>query len=178
MEWDPRFEPLLKDSFSQRQWIWYEHGRLISLSAMIRSFLGIPGNALLDADRYVTVDGCVPHDCTGNRGMLWIDTGGRRAVLIFAGINLVVSNTAPSMYHLWIFSSEKENWQHFPPSFLASLHRWLTTTGMDFDFHDRWVPYQFALVTVVGPNGIMNDIGPDILGLGPDRSHVNSGANK
>jgi hypothetical protein len=174
---DPRFELLLKASFPQKQWIWFERGKLLSLPDMVQFFLGVPGDALLDENRYVTLDGCVPHDCD-DRGMLWMDTGNERALLIFAGTGMVRSNDGSSQTHLWIYTSEKLNWQHMPTSFLASLHRWLATIGADTYRGTSGYRYTFTLVTVVGPNGIMEDIGPDVFGLGQQKQQPTPGAGK
>jgi len=177
---DPRFTSLLRASFPQRQWIWYEHGKLAPLPEMMETFLGVPGNAILDEDRYVTLDGCVPHDCDMDRGMLWIDTGVDPAVLIFAGIDPIGGSPPPYTYtrrsHLWIYSSEKLSWQKIPAPFLSSLHRWLATIGENRYFGTDGYRYDFLLATIVQPNGVMEDLGPDTLGLGATKLHANSGA--
>jgi hypothetical protein len=165
IKWDTRFIPLLKASFPQHQWFWYDHYKSTSLPDLIQTFLGVSGSALLDEDRYVTADGCVPHDCVANRGMLWIDTGTQPATLIFAATNLVSGN-GPEGYHLWIFSSTKLNWQHLPPWFSVSLPRWLTTIAKPGYRGTSGYHYKFALATIVQPNGVMEDITPETLPLG------------
>jgi hypothetical protein len=162
---DPRFEPLLKASFPQRQWFWYDHGRLVSTADLIRTYMSTSGGAILDEGRYVTADGCVPHVCDALHGMLWIDTGVHPAELIFAGTILVSGNGEDERYHLWIFSSTKLNWQHLPPSFLISLPRWLSTIRK-LDNGTNRPHFKFALVTIVQPNGIMEDLTPETLPLG------------
>ena len=163
---DPRFEALLKASFSQRQWFWYEHGQLVSTADLIETFIGVPGGAILDEGRYVTADGCVPHDCE-DRGMLWIDTGTLPATLIFVGINLVGgSSNSQETSHLWIFSSRKLNWQKLPNSFTASLPRWLATIAKPGYHGTGGYHYKFALATIVQPNGVTEDITPETLPLG------------
>jgi hypothetical protein len=157
---DLRFLPLLKASFPQHQWFWYDHDSLVSMDDLIYAFLAVSfGDPILDQGRYVTVNGCVAHVCNVDQGMLWIDTGVRPASLIFAAANLVSGN-GPAAYHLWIFSSTKLNWQHLPPSFSVSLPRWLSTSG------SSGTSFKFDLVTIVQPNGIMEDISPETLPIG------------
>jgi hypothetical protein len=171
---DSRFIPLLRESFPQKQWFWYDHWKLTPLPDMMQIFMGVPGNAVLDENRYVTVDGCVLHDCDGNRGMLWIDTGLNPATLIFVGIDPITSQAAPWENHLWIFTSKKLNWQQAPAPFVSSLHRWLATIGTKGYFDTNGFRYNFAIITIVQPNGVMVDLGPDTFGLG-DESKRTSG---
>ena len=162
---DPRFEALLKASFPQRQWFWYEHGRLVSMVDLIETFIGVPGDAILDDGRYITADGCVPHDCVANRGMLWIDSQTHPARLIFSGINIVSGDASQDASRLWIFSNTKLNWQHLPPSFLASLPRWLANIAKPDYKGTNGYRYNFVLATIVQPNGVMEDITPETLHL-------------
>jgi len=164
---DSRFTALLRASFPQKQWFWYDHWKLTSLPDTIQVFMGVPGNEVLDDNRYVTLDGCVPHDCDMNRGTMWIDTEPNPAVLIFAAINPISSNKPPFKSHLWIYSSRKLNWQQIPAPYLSSLHRWLATIGAVQYMGTSGYRYNFSLATVVQPNGVMEDLGPDILNL-PD----------
>lgn len=173
---DSRFTSLLKSSFPQKQWFWYDHWKLTPLPEMMQIFMGVPGNTVLDDNRYVTLDGCVPHDCYMNRGMIWIDTESNPAVLIFAGINPVSSNTPPFRSHLWIYPSRKLNWQQIPASYLSSLHRWLATIGADHYMGTDGYRYDFSMATIVQPDGIMEDLGTDILGLPGTESKEKSGA--
>ena len=174
LNWDPRFKSLLKASFPQKQSIWFEQGKLISLPEMIQKFIGVPGEVLLDDSRYLTLDGCVPHDCD-DRGMLWIDSGANPAVLIFAGTGMISGSDSAEKSHLWLYSSEKLNWQQIPAPFLTSLHRWLATIGADGYRGTKGYRYDFSLATIVQPSGIIVDIGPDVLGLdaGSSRSSTN-----
>ncbi len=172
--WDTRFLPLLRSSFPQRQWFWYDHNRLVSTADLIRTFLGVTGDAILDEHRYVTVDGCVQHVCDINRGMLWIDTAAHPANLIFVAINLVGGNSTNDDSHVWLFSSGKLNWQHLPPSFAASLPRWLNTIGASGYRATNGYRFHFVLATIVQPNGIMEDISPDTLPLGTPETGAKS----
>jgi hypothetical protein len=160
---DPRFAALLKSALPQRQWFWYEHRHLVSTANLIHTFVGVPGDAILDQNRYVTLDGCVPHYCP-DHGMLWIDTGAHPATLIFAGTGEVFSDNSADKNRLWIFSSIKLNWQQIPQPFLASLFRWLTLIAIPGGGTSGY-KYNFVLVTIVQPNGVMEDITPETLHL-------------
>ena len=74
-KWDPQFRGLMRSSFPQRQSFWRDHEKFPSVPELVQEFLGVPGSVSLDGDRFVTMDGCVPHACSA-RGMVWIDTRG------------------------------------------------------------------------------------------------------
>jgi hypothetical protein len=160
--WDARFLPLLRSSFPQHQWFWRDHGEFTPLPDLIRTFMGVPGSALLDKDRYVTASGCVPHDC-GDKGMLWIDTGSEPARLVFAATGIVNEGpqraSLPARDHLWLFCSRPLNWQKLPLELLSSIRRWNDRTAMAFG------PQPFILVTIVQPTGEIVDLAPALLQL-------------
>lgn len=162
LNWDPRFRALLQSSFPQQQFLWRDHGRFMPLPALVQTFIGVPGSVLLDQERYVTINGCVPHDC-GDRGLVWIDTApSRRPPLLFVATSDIHDGPgeAENPIHLWLFSSIPMDWQKLPPAFLSSLTRWWTSTtqaGADP------VPDNIVLVTLVEPSGEMVDLSPDIL---------------
>jgi hypothetical protein len=159
---DPRFEPLLKASFPQRQWFWHEHGRLVSMDSLIYSSIATGGDVLLDEGRYVTIDGCYVGICDVVRGMLWIDTGIKPANMIFVSTQLV-SGDGPERYQLWIFSSRKLDWQHLPPAFSTSLPRWLCNIETPGYNAGNGYNLRFVLANIVQPNGVIEDISPETL---------------
>lgn len=163
--WNPRFAALLKISFPQKQWFWYDHYRLTPTADVIQTFLGVIGDAILDDNRYVTVNGCVPHVCDALYGMLWIDTSDHPA-LLFAGTQIVGSNSGEEPFHLWLFTSTKLDWTHLPAPFLASLQRWSANIGPNGNH------LNFVLATLVQPNGVMEDISPAVLHLGATETGV------
>lgn len=165
---DPRFAALLRSSFPQKQWFWHDQYRFTSVPELIQEFIGVPGDAILDNGRYVTVDGGVPH-AAFDRGMLWIDTGQRPALLIFAGANLVAGGDN-NPYHLWVFSSAKVNWTILPSPFLTSLRRWISIIGAKGYRGTAGYHYNFVLATFVQPNGEMQDIFPSVLHLSTTES--------
>jgi len=148
---DPRFIPLLHSSLPQHQFFWHDHGRFTSLSDLVQTFLGIPGKAVLEQQRYAVVDGCVPHACNA-RGMLWIDTENTTPALIFVATDNVNGGASSdgALVHLWMFSSTKLNWQQLPPTFVSSTSEWWSTTSKAWEkyFHERVV-----IVSLVQPSG-------------------------
>ena len=148
---DPRFTTLLKSSFHQQQWFWFDHHRFTPVSELARLFLGVPGSAILDEGRYLTADGCVPHACF-DRGLLWIDTGSDPATLLFAATQMIRTADGGPDTHLWLFASRHVNFDDMPPDFLSSLERWHTNDTA------RGYPEEFTLVTLVQPSGEQVDV--------------------
>jgi hypothetical protein len=115
-----------EDAFPQRQYFWFDHSQLTAVPALVHQFIGVPGDALLEDNRYALTTGCVPHEC-GGRGFLWIDTEpSDKPLLIFAATGLISSDAAgsgTSLIHLRLFASQKLNWQELPPSFKTNLSR-------------------------------------------------------
>lgn len=161
LNWDPRFRALLQSSLPQHQFFWRDHGRFTLLPALVQTFIGVPGSVLLEHDRYVTIDGCVPHDC-GDRGLVWIDTvPSKHSPVIFvatSNINNGPSETG-SPIHLWLFSSTTLDWQKMPPQFLSSLSEWWNSTTKAWA---KLVPERIVLITIVQPSGEMVDLSPSM----------------
>ena len=176
---DPRFIPLLKRSLPQHQSWWVNgYGGSAPVSSVVEEFFGIPKNFVADEDRYVTVTGCVPHDCT-TTGMLWIDTATKPVTVIFVGEDIVAESLkGESGYHLYIYTSrEITNYyagrrpiKMFAPDFLKSLARWHDTSISKYDNQ------KIILATIVWPNGRTHDLFWNDL-LQPPPS-TNSGANQ
>ena len=148
---DPRFLPLLKSFFPQHQWFWFDRYKFTPVANLVNTFIGVPGNAILDDDRYVTADGCVPHDCN-DRGMLWIDTGTQPATLIFVATGMVASVQGGEQTRLWLFASKHMDFQNLPPAFLSSLERW------HIDNVANGYKEDILLATLVQPNGQQVDL--------------------
>jgi hypothetical protein len=160
---DPRFRPLLKSSFPQHQWFWKDRDRFVPMEDLVKTFIGVPGMTVLDENRYVTVDGCIPND-RGDKGMLWIDTTTHPTSIIFAATGFININEddrggMAARDHLWLFTSTHLNWQKIPSAFVSSLRRWNQTNTMGLE------PIPFILVTIVQPNGEMVDLAPSLLFL-------------
>jgi hypothetical protein len=157
---DPRFRELLRSSLPQHQFFWRDHGRLTSLPELVQIFMGVPGDVLLDQNRYVTIDGCVPHACSV-RGMLWIDTApSKQPSLIFVATSAFRPGPGEteSLVHLWLYSSTPL-WQKLPPQFLSSLTQWWNNTTRVWA---DTVPERVVLVTIVQPSGEMVDLLPSM----------------
>lgn len=167
---DPRFATLLKDSFHQHQWFWYERSRLVPTADLIQTFIGVPGNVILDDNRYVTVNGCVPHDC-GDAGMVWIDTASEPATLVFAA---AVHISGGPETHLWLFVSKHLNIGQMPPAFMSSLKRWIEKNNADINSKKDPVLANFKeniiLVTVAQPNGEQDELKYSMLSTAKNES--------
>lgn len=154
---DPRYSPLLKAAFPQRQWFWFDHNRLLTIPGLAETFLGLR-HFTTYSGRYVTRAGCVPHDCTDN-GLLWIDTdpaedpGATRLIL---AVDPLISGGPTS--HLWLFTSSNHfDWQKPSADFRTALTHWLTPIGTgQFGSHP-------ILITIVPPNGRQYDLAPSFL---------------
>jgi hypothetical protein len=161
---DPRFSPLLRSAFPQRQWFWLDGGKFTSVPNLIQLFLGVPGSALVDQDRYFTANGCIPHDCV-NRGMLWIDTAPHPAQLIFIANDEISGDGKGPDQILWIFSSSQLNWQKLSRPFLDSFHRWHSNLVQQ-DRNYTWSDLNsFLVANLVQPNGEIVTLSPSVLGL-------------
>lgn len=155
LNWDPRFLPLLKSAFPQKQWFWFDHHHFTPVANLIQTFIGVPGDVVLDNNRYVTADGCVPHDGF-DRGMLWIDTGANPAHIIFVATQLI-SSLGPGDETLWLFSSAHLNWTDLPPAFLTSLKRWQDKNNA------TGYPQHITIATLVQPSGEQINLTPPSL---------------
>ena len=149
-KWNPQFRALMQKSFHQRQTFWRD--------------LGVPAGVTLDQDRFVTMDGCVPHACSA-RGMVWIDTkGSGKPLVIFVAQQDVstVDTDKHTLQHLWLYSSVELNWQKMPPQFQQSLLRWYAS------YQETWIKYfriDALMLTLVEPSGLTYDLSPSLLGL-------------
>ncbi|HEY5056340.1 MAG TPA: hypothetical protein VII58_09280 [Acidobacteriaceae bacterium] len=155
---DRRLHPSLQSWFHQKEWFFSETHNFMPVADIVSTFIGVPGSAILDADRYVTADGCVPHTCDVLRGMLWVDTGSHPATAIFAATDAIDSvdytkQIYADQFHLWLFvSNNRRPATSLPPQFLTSLKRWHEVNEANGYKQD------IALVTIVQPNGGQLDI--------------------
>jgi len=159
IKWDKRFIGLIQTSLNQRQNFWYEKGKLVSTLELVQVFLGISGDFTSEKGVY-SIEGCVPHACPA-RGLLWIDTTAKpKPTVVFVAMQDVYgSENAQNVVHLMIYSSSKLDWQKLPPAFVKSLHQWWMKND---NTNGEYLP---VLATLIGPNGIAQDIDPNILHL-------------
>ncbi len=139
------------------------------VAELAQQFMGVPGRVLVNENRFVTANGCVPHDCA-DRGMLWIDTAtAEKPALIFAATGNISNGPADrnSQIHLWLFSSARLNWDKLPPPFPSSLNQWWNKTTAVWN---EWVPEKIVLVTLVQPSGEMVDLSPSLFAFTPTAS--------
>jgi hypothetical protein len=165
---DLRFSGLLKFSFPQKQQFWKDHGKFTPLPDVIYSFVATGfsggGNAILDQDRYVTIDGCVGGVCNAIKGMLWIDTRAEPAILIFVGTEMANSSGCSSSDCLWVFSSVQLNQTQLPHPFLTSVHRWLAAF-QNYTWNEEGYRFSFAKAKLVQPTGEMIELAPSVLNV-------------
>ncbi len=127
-------------------------------------FLGVPEGVTLAQDRFVTMDGCVPHVCSA-RAMVWIDTRGRGKPLVIFVVSQDVSTAETdkgALQHLWLFSSDELNWQKMPPQFTVSLSGWY---GSYRETRAKLYRMNALVLTLAGPSGLTYDLSPALLGL-------------
>ncbi len=163
-KWDPRFRELIQTSFPQRQSFWRDHGRFESVPELVQVFLGVPAGVSLDEDRFVTMDGCVPHACSA-RGMVWIDTRGSGKPLVIFVVPEDVSTSETekrALQHLWLYSSDELNWQKMPPQFMTSLARWYSSYQATWAKEYRM---DVLMLTLVEPGGLDYDLSPGLFAL-------------
>lgn len=100
---DPRFRELLNKHLTAPQSFWNKGEKLADVAS---EFLGVPGIARADENRYFTATGCVPHFCP-SRGMLFVDLGGSHPTVVFAAIDWTRESRNleedDAEYTLWIF---------------------------------------------------------------------------
>jgi hypothetical protein len=159
--WDPHFLALLRRSLPQSESWWVNgYGGHSSVTNAVRDFLGIPKATTLVDNRYLTITGCVPHDCT-TTGMIWIDTATKPATVIFVGEDTVAGSLkGESGYHLYVYTSrEITNYyagrrpiKMFAPDFLKSVAQWHEGSISKYD------DQKIILATIVWPNGRTHDL--------------------
>lgn len=128
---------------------------------LVQIFLGVPERVTLDDDRYVTMDGCVPHACSA-RGMVWIDTRGTGKPLVLFVAPEDVSTVDTEKFaeqHLWLYASAEVNWQRMPADFKSSLARWYAA------YRAVWkssYEMRVGMLTLVEPSGLTYDLSPGL----------------
>jgi hypothetical protein len=153
---DRRLPELLRRSLPQRE-SWWVNGYAGSalVSSIVQQFIGVPGDLIVDEDRYVTASGCVPRDC-GDGGMLWIDTAEQPATVVFIAHG-AIEGFKDAGDHLWLYTSKPMNFEALPTDLLRSLDRWHKSIVSRYD------PQHITLATLVQPNGRMHDLTYDML---------------
>jgi len=86
---DPRFLPFLSQYLTAPQTFWGPtKSQAKSLADTALDFLSVPGKVIADQNRYLSITGCVFRFCP-DRGLLWVDLGLPRPLVVFAAINWI-----------------------------------------------------------------------------------------
>ena len=168
---DSRFKLFLRDHLTAHQVFWNENE---SLADTAIEFLGVPGQVVLDDNRYFSFDGCVPHFCP-SRGLLFVDIGTPHPLVVFVAIDWVKDNKVPGQtgaeYTLWLFSNralniaggtDDANTEHVPPALIHTISRWAAqpTSGST-------VLPNITHTVLVDPTGTPLQVPPASLGITP-----------
>jgi hypothetical protein len=101
---DPKFRALLQRNLPQQALFLPGHR---SVGIAILDFIG--NKPVVLSNRYLTIHGCVRHECPELSGFLWIDTLSPQSDLIFAVLEAIpgegIGPESPSLFHLWIFQN-------------------------------------------------------------------------
>jgi len=131
---DPRFRQLLRANLKQHQFL---IGGSKSLATVAELFLTVYVDDVHTTDnRYATVTGCFPHDCSDKQGLLWIDTEKNPTLVLFAALVAINSDTwrqPASNFHVWIFSSQPISKKYgespaLPADFVGQFRNWFEST--------------------------------------------------
>jgi hypothetical protein len=168
---DSRFKLFLREHLTAHQIFWNENE---SLGDTAIEFLGVPGQVVLDDNRYFSFDGCVPHFCP-SRGLLFVDLGTAHPLVVFVAIDWVKDNKVPGQtgaeYTLWLFSNRALNiaggtddttTEHVPPALIHTISRWAAqpTAGST-------VLPNITHTVLVDPTGTPTQVPPASLGITP-----------
>ncbi len=161
---DPRFETFLKQQLLAPQSFWA--GGAKPLAEVARQFLsGVDGSVHLVDNRYLLVSAAIPH-FHPNRGLLWIDTGVPKPMVVFAAVDWVSENRATddkaATFAMWVFPSRALDPHHFSPALARSIGRWT------IDPSSGWTeanPQQITRVFLVDPDGTPHPVTPGTIGV-------------
>lgn len=161
---DPRFQALLRQSFTAPQSFW---GANDPLHSVANDFLhGPPGRVLADDNRYLTADACVPHFCH-DRGLFWADLGAHEPLLVFAAIDWISDNRttgdAASAYSMWVFPNRPLDRAHLPPALVRSVARWTAQPSSG-----STALQNITRVFLVDPDGTPHTLAPATIGAHTD----------
>lgn len=156
---DPRFQPFLRQNLTAPQTFW-ANGK--PLPDVARDFLSIPGQVLGENQRYLTADGCLEHFCP-NRGLLWVDLGLPKPLVVFAATDWISENRATddkdAAYTLWLFPNQPIDSTLIPGGLIRSLRRW---TGKPSP--GATTLQNITRVFLVDPDGTPHTLAPSAVG--------------
>jgi hypothetical protein len=170
---DPRFKPFLRDHLTAPQTFWNENQ---PLPETIMEFLGKPNQVVLDDNRYLAADGCVPAFCPA-RGLLFVDLGTAHPLVVFAAVDWVKENKTPNQsgaeYTLWLFAnhplrtgdseataeSDLKTPTHIPAALTRAIARW-TAQPVSGGTTDQ----NITNAVLVDPDGTPHPVPPNAIG--------------
>ena len=157
---DPRFGSVLTHSLLAPQSFW---GKGRSLADAASAFLtGTPGAVINDDNRYLTADACVQNFCS-DRGLLWVDLGLPRPLVVFAAIDWISDNRTvdqgDAAYTMWVFSNRALAPDHIPSALRRSVARWTVQPAADGQALEN-----ITRVFLVDPDGTPHPLSPNTLG--------------
>jgi hypothetical protein len=131
-------------------------------------FLSVPGKIVLDDNRYLAIDGCVPHFCP-SRGLLFVDLGTDHALVAFAAIDWTKDNKTPSQsgaeYTMWLFTNHTLSNGAIPSGLTRALARWTAQPSSG-----STTPQNITNTILVDPDGTPHQVAPATLGVGVAKS--------
>jgi hypothetical protein len=126
------------------------------ISKMAALFLQVQSNGPVSGnDRFIRLNGCVPHDCP-TTGMIWIDTKGTQQIVFTASSEtLPIGKQTLFVRHLWLYTSTPiDDVTALPSPLIDSIE-------------DTYQYQTFSSATIVQPDGEMIAVSPETLHLRP-----------
>jgi hypothetical protein len=158
---DPRFRTLLQRNLPQQALFLPGHR---SVGIAIRDFIG--DTPVILRNRYLTIDGCVRHDCPELSGYLWIDALSPRNELFFAVLEAIpgegIGPKSPTLLHLWIFQNTPLRNDFLFAENESPANEFLYAFQ---DWFDRIGGRNIVSVMLVGSDGKMKPLLPEKLHL-------------
>lgn len=157
---DIRFRSFLRDHLKAPQTFWNENQ---SLPDTVAEFLEVPGKVILDDNRFLSIDGCVPHFCP-SRGLLFVDLGTAHPLIAFAAIDWTKDNKTPSQegaeYTLWLFTNQPLNASAMTEALKRTIARWTAQPSSDSNTLQN-----ITNAILVDPDGTPHQTPPATLGV-------------
>lgn len=158
---DPKFRALLQRNLPQQALFLPGHR---SVGIAIQDF--ISETPVILRNRYLTIDGCVRHDCPELSGYLWIDALSPRSDLYFAVLEAIpgegIGPESPSLFHLWIFQNSPLRNDFLFAQDEAPTNEFLYAFQ---DWFDRLGRRNVVSAMLVGSDGKMKPLLPENLHL-------------
>lgn len=157
---DIRFKAFLRDHLKAPQTFWNENE---SLPDTVMEFLEVPGKVVLDDNRFLAIDGCVPHFCP-SRGLLFVDLGTDHALVVFAAIDWTKDNRTPTQsgaeYTMWIFANHPLSDGPIPPALTRAISHWTAQPSSA-----STTPQNITNTVLVDPDGTPHQVPPATVGV-------------